>query len=430
MKSLELSETILQTFPEREPITAGLDYYKPTMSQLAYEQERDAEVTFTFHNRGEQRLADYIAPEDLQQRFDALQAKGWDISELGYLASRHDNEGKRVFSDEYLNYLAESDLPPVSVTMDEETNDIAISTTGPWPLSTFWETVVMSEVNEAYFENFVREHDLGLNEIYEEGDRRLSEKITLLQANPDIKFADFGTRRHFSLRWQEHVVERLAAECPQNLVGTSNVALAQRFGIKPIGTFAHEMPMVYAGLADARGEDIRASHRQFLDDWFDRYGEDLSIALTDTFGTDFFFADFTTAQAEDWHGVRHDSGDPVVFAERLIDFYNEKGVDPTTKTIVFSDGLDIDQILALQQRFAGRLHVLFGWGTTLTNDLGIRALNVVMKATHVRLPDGREADLVKLSDNAGKHTGPEAQVERYQKDIFAPAVGSLALSFA
>lgn len=399
-------------------ITMGLDYYKPTMSQLAYEQEPHTEVTFTFKNRGEQRLADYIGVEELQTRFDRMQARGWTELELDYLASLHNHEGERVFNDDYLDYLSQSELPSVAVRHDETTDDIAIESTGPWALNTFWETVVMSEANELYFENFVQANGLDLEEIYDEGQARLEAKMETLREHPEIKIAEFGTRRHFSMKWQNHVVSQLAQHCPDNLIGTSNVSLARAHGLKPIGTFAHEMPMVYAALADARGEDIRASHQKFLSDWYNRYGEDLSVALTDTFGTDFFFADFTQTQAENWRGTRHDSGDPVVFAERLIAFYQDKGIDPRSKTVVFSDGLDIDQIVLLQEKFGHKMNVMFGWGTTLTNDLGIPALNIVMKATHVRdTVADKEAMTVKLSDNAGKHTGPADLIATY-KDIF------------
>ena len=175
-------------------------------------------------------------------------------------------------------------------------------------------------------------------------------------------------------------------------------------------------------LVNARGENIRASHNQFLQDWYERYGEPLSIALTDTFTTKFFFSDFTKEQAEAWRGVRHDSGDPVVFGETLLAFYEQQGVDPATKTLIFSDGLDIGQIVSLHKHFAGRINVLFGWGTTLTNDLGIKPLNIVMKATHVRLAmENIEADTVKLSDNSGKHTGPQQLVEEYAHEYFQTA---------
>lgn len=400
--------------PEETMATAGLDYYKFTMSQLAYEKERDAEVTFTFKNRGEQRIMDHVSIEGLQARFDFIRQTGFQEAELNHLAQQYNSEGERVFSDGYIDYLRHGVFSDVTVRYDEETDDLAIETTGDFPLVTFWETIVMSEVNEAYFEGYVLDNDLDLQEIYDEGDRRLSEKIEILQDNPDIKFADFGTRRHFSLRWQRYVLQRLKEERPENLLGTSNVALANTLDLKAIGTFAHEMPMVYAGLADSRGEDIRASHNTFLQDWEELYGEDLSTALTDTFGSNFFFEDFTKEQAETWKGLRHDSGDPVDFAERAIAFYEHHGVDPITKTIVFSDGLDIQTIVKLHNHFKGRINVVFGWGTTLTNDLGIKPLNIVMKATKVN-----NTDTVKLSDDEGKHTGPLEKVARY-KHIFFP----------
>lgn len=410
---------------ERDLLSAGLDYYKPTMSQVLYERERDAEVTFTFQNRGEQRIADYVTVDDLQARFDYLANQGWQDEELVYLSTLKDSDGERVFADDFLDYLRAEDLPPVEVVYDEETDDIAIQATGPAALVTFWETVVMSEVNEAYFEGYLQANGLDSMEVYEEGDRRLSEKIAVLQANPDIKFADFGTRRHFSLRWQRHVLQRLTDECPDNLVGTSNVGLAMSQGYVPIGTFAHEMPMIYAGLADARGEDIRASHNRMLEDWFSSYGEDLSIVLPDTFGTDFFFDDFTARQAEIWRGPRHDSGHPIDFGEKTIEFYEDLRINPLEKTIVFSDGLDMESIVKLYEHFKGRINVVFGWGTTLTNDLGLKPLNIVMKATHVRTADGLEADTVKLSDDEGKHTGPPEKVKEYQH-VF----GKLAINAA
>lgn len=402
-------------------ITAGLDFYKPTMSQLAFEKEADTEVTFTFKNRGQERIADYVGVQELQDRLDQIAERGFGQEELDFFATLRDDQDQPMFGEDYLDYLATHDLPKVQVTHDAETDDIAIEATGDWPLVSFWETVVMSELNEQYFENYMITHDIDPIEVYEEGNRRLDEKIAILQANPDIKIIDFGTRRHFSLRWQKHVLQRLQDECPENLVGTSNVGLAQTTGEKPIGTFAHEMPMVYAGLAQARGLDIRESHNQFLNDWHDQYGENLSIALTDTFTTDFFFEDFTDQQAQDWKGVRHDSGDPVEFGERLIKFYEDKDIDPTEKTLVFSDGLGIDTIVALNKHFKGRVNVAFGWGTTLTNDLGLKPLNIVVKATHVKTAEGQQANTVKLSDNPGKHLGPAELVHDYQYNHFAVA---------
>ncbi len=405
---------------EEMRLSAGLDYYKPTMSQLQYEKHGDAEVTFTFKNRGEQRIADFVDAQALQVRLDELRANGFQPAELEYLGSLKNGQGEQMFSPDFVDYLATNSLPPVEVRLDPEIDDIAVTTEGAWPLVTFWETIVMSEVSEMYFENFVQDRGLDLMEVYDEGDRRLSEKIAFLQANPDIKVADFGTRRRFSLRWQRHVVERLKNECPENLAGTSNVALAQEFGLKPIGTFAHEMPMVYAGLTDAAGRDIRASHGEMLDDWYDFYGDELAIALSDTFGSDFFFEDFTQERAVNYRATRQDSGNPFEYREKTLEFYRQAGIDPNTKSITFSDNLNMAKVEKLHRFFKGKILHNFGIGTHLTNDLGLKALNQVMKATHAREPITEvEVDLVKLSDDAGKHTGPEDKVKQYEQ-VFEP----------
>lgn len=412
--------TLYEPLAEADTLTTGLDYYKPTMSQVHYEQHPDTEVTFTFKNRRtEQLLTEYIDQAKLQDRLDLLRGTGFTDEELTYFRGLTHPDGTNVFGEGFIDYLATHELPEVTVGVDPETQDLAIQTTGDAPLVTFWETVVMSEVNEMYFEEYVQANGIDIMALYEEGDRRLSEKIAILQANPDIKFSDFGTRRHFSYRWHRHVTQRLAAECPENFMGTSDLAIAMQENLTPIGTFAHEMPMVYAGIAQALSKDVRASHGEFLKDWRNQYGENLSVALTDTFGTEFFFADFNQEEAEAWKALRHDSGDPIEFGEKVIKFYEERGVDPATKTIVFSDGLDIDTIVKLHKHFQGRIGNVYGWGTTLTNDLGLPALNIVMKATHIRTPEGYEADTVKLSDAIGKHTGPEDLVHTYQTEYFA-----------
>lgn len=402
---------------EETMLSAGLDYYKPTMSQFVYEMEPDAEVTFTFKNRGEQRLLDYVGVEEVTERLECIRERGFSRAELEYFAGITNAADERMFGDEYLEHLASTPLPEVQVDIKDD--DLDITCTGDWAMTTFWETIVMSEVNEAYFENMVRAKGIDLLELYEEGDQRLSEKIAYLQAHPDIKVAEFGTRRRFSLRWQRHVVDRMRQECPDNLVGTSNVALAYTMGLKPVGTFAHELPMGYAGLADAREQDIRASHGRLLDDWYDFYGDELAIALSDTFGSDFFFEDFTPERSAKYRGTRHDSGDPVAYGEKAVAHYEACGIDPTDKTVLFSDSLDIPKAGYLEETFEDQTNTPFGIGTNLTNDLGVKALNVVMKLTHVKDPGvGREADTVKLSDDPGKHTGPTDKVELY-KQIFA-----------
>lgn len=400
-----------------DQLTSGLDYYKPTMSQLALNEEPNAQVTYQLCNRGDQRFADYVRHEVLQERFDEVQRRGWSKSELEFLGSITINGNQSAFSPNYLSYLSGHALPLVEVGFNSKSNDLTVESTGDWPMAMFWETQVMADVSQSYFEGYMLAHGINPEDVYNEGDRRLSQKIDILKAHPDIKIADFGTRRRFSLKWHEHVLERLVTECPDNLVGTSNVALAQKYGLKPIGTFAHEMPMVYAALADTRGQDVRGSHNKFLRDWYDLYGQDYSIALTDTFGTDFFFQDFTANQAVSWRGVRQDSGDPFTFGEKLIRFYEGLGIDPKTKLLVFSDNLNFQKIVDLHNRFNGRILDLDGIGTNLTNDLGIKPLNMVMKAVRARVGSSL-ASTVKLSDDLGKHTGPTELVSRYESEYF------------
>lgn len=407
---------------EAAQLSIGLDFYKPTMSQLAYEKNKDAEVTFTLKNRSKEQLTNYIDPDVLQRRLDARRS-GWNPDEIAYLASLNHQDGAAIFSRQYLDYLVKSELPEAVVGTDND-GELTVASRGEWALVTFWETVVMSEINELYFESKVAKEGLILDELYAEGDRRLSEKIALLQSRPDIKFADFGTRRRFSYRWQQHVVERLATECPESFVGTSNVYLANKFNVRPIGTFAHEMPMVYAGLADSEGRNPLEGHGEMLRDWEQQYGGNLSTALTDTFTSEFFFTDFTPQQAKEWAALRHDSGNPVEFGNQVIEFYEQYGIDPHEKTIAFSDGLDIETIVMLADAFKGRINLLFGWGTTLTNDLGLKTLNIVMKATEVN-----GTSTVKLSDDPGKHTGPEIYVARYQ-DETKRAIGEAVLRMA
>lgn len=405
---------------EHAYLSQGLDYYKATMSQVEFEKHPDAEVTFALKNRSNEKLSAYVAPEQLHERLEQLRS-GWKPEEVAYLASLQNQDGTAQFSEAYLDFLLDSELPPVHTDLNES-GDLAVRTTGEWPLVTFWETVVMSEINELYFKNKLESEGKSLDELYAEGDRRLDEKIALLQDRPDIKFSDFGTRRRFSYAWHKHVIERIATELPDNFVGTSNIYMAHELDLQPIGTFAHELPMVYAALEDSAGSPPLIGHNKVLQDWQETYRGDLSTALTDTFTSEYFFTDFTPEQANEWKSLRHDSGDPFEFGDRVIDFYESHEIDPQTKTIVFSDGLTIEVIMQLADYFKDKINVVYGWGTTLTNDLGVKANNFVMKAVEV---NGQGT--VKLSDAEGKHTGRDEDIEHYIRDAqIAVSLGATA----
>lgn len=403
----------LTSTPENIPaieryLSDGLDFYKLTMGQVALEYHPTDEVTFTFKNRSaEHPLSEFVTVEALQTRLNQIQEKGFTSEEIAYFAGLKAQDGSVRFNANYLDYLADLELVPVQVNLDANTSELAISAKGPWPNVSLWETVIMSEINEQYYQGLIEEQGLDTEEIWKSGDDRLTKKIQVLKERDDIKFADFGTRRRFSAPWHEHVISRLAKELPNNFIGTSNPWFAHKYDLKPIGTYAHEMPMVYAGIADSEGRNPLDGHKEMLLDWQNYYKGDVSIALTDTFGSEFFFTDFKDL-ASTWSGLRHDSGDPAKFANRAIEFYENEGINPKEKTMVFSDGLNIDKIINLADLFNDELNVVDGWGGGLMNDMGIRANNYVMKATNVN-----GVDTVKLSDEEGKHTGPQAQVDRY-----------------
>lgn len=404
-----MTERINSPHSAERRLSDGLDYYKLTMGQVALDRHPATEVTFTMKNRGGNfPLSQYVDVDELKTRLDDIREQGFSPEEIAYYAGLKTQDGGTRFDEEYLTYLADLELSEVDISIDEKTKDLSINSTGPWANVSLWETVVMSEVNEQYYNNLLAAQNLTQEEVWETGDARLTEKIAILKDRPDILFADFGTRRRFSAEWQDHAIGRLSSELPENFIGTSNPWFAYKHNLTPIGTYAHEMPMVYAALADIQSQNPLDGHRTMMTDWYDHYNDDLSTALTDTFTSEFFFSDFTKEQAEQWKGLRHDSGDPIEFGEKTIAFYEAAGIDPKTKTLVFSDGLSIETIVELADHFKDKINIVFGWGTTLMNDMGFRANNFVMKATNVN-----GVDTVKLSDNEGKHTGPQEQVDRY-----------------
>ena len=391
------------------------DFYKFTMGQLVFLRHPDVPVVFSFTNRTRDvALAEVIDLADLRAELEAARELRFRDDELAYLGGIDLGAGP-VFSRPYLDHLRALELPDYEVSDREGRIDLHFE--GPWSTTLYWETLSLSIINELYYRAKLDAMVVGEREsLYTEGERRLEAKIEILDQHPRITFAEFGTRRRFSRAWQERVVRRLAEAVPDQLAGTSNVALARSIGIRPIGTFAHELFMVYSGIHHGTDDDIRASHGEVLRDWWELYGASLSIALTDTYGSDFFFQDWDADPASRWRGLRHDSGDPIEFGEAAIAFYERVGTDPREKVIVFSDGLDVETIVRITESLADRIGVTFGWGTNLTNDLGLRSLSLVAKAT-----EAAGHGTVKLSDNLAKATGDPDDVERFKR-IFGHTV--------
>jgi len=387
------------------------DFYKYTMCQLAWRRHRGVRVKYAFTNRTKGvNLAERLDIDELREQLESVRNLRFHPEELDWLARGRHTAG--LFDPEFIAFLADLRLPEISVERDGGT--FRIVTEGPWCEAIWWETPVLSTIAEEFASVEIGETAEAHRRAYDEGVRRLDDKIKTLHVRPDARVIEFGTRRRASGAWQEVVLGELSSRLPPGmLLGTSNVALARRYGLKPIGTMAHETFMVYSGIYRSTFEEMLGSHNRVLRDWQEDYPEALRVALTDTWGSDFFFRDMTAEQARAWKGLRQDSGDPAYFGERAIAFYKGHGIDPTTKSVTFSDGLDVDAIVRLQARFEGRIGVAFGWGTNLTNDIGLKTLSLVMKAVEA---DGQP--LVKLSDTIAKATGPKDLIER-----IAAAVG-------
>lgn len=375
-----------------------LDLYKLTMGQMQWRTMRNEPARFRLNNRTKSvDLLDFLTLDDVRAECDAVRALRVTEQERRYLASLG-------FDAEYLDWLGGLQLPEIEIGADGQR--LTIEASGLWPEITYWETLVLSIVNELFCRGVVARDGLNYQELYATGRERLQGKIARLRENPEIRIIEFGTRRRFSAQWQDEVIATLVREVPDQLSGTSNVYAAFCRGLTPIGTYAHEMPMGYTAHYNDLETGVTRGHRQMMEDWFEEFGVERSVALTDTFGSEFFFRDFAPMAAA-WAGVRHDSGDPFEFGERVIRYYNHQGIDPATKLIVFSDGLDIDVITRLQAQFQGRVKLSYGWGTNLTNDLGIRTLSLVMKIVET---SGRGT--IKLSDNVNKAMGDTADVAK------------------
>lgn len=383
------------------------------MGQLIHEQEQEAEVTFAMTNRKARtgmRIADYIAPEELQDYYDSLRDIRMTPEELTILEAQTDKH----YTKQYLGYLAAVRLPAIEVAIDPTSNDITARTTAPWNDASLWEIPMLSAIPELYYPKYIEANGGLVADVWNEGDRRLSETIDLMKANPEVKFAEFGTRRRFSSAWQDHVVERLVTECPENLIGTSNPWLAEKYGIPASGTNAHELSMVYAALEEQRGGNPLDGQNRVIQDWLERFPA-MPVALIDTFTSDVTLHDLTAEQVEAIRSYRIDSGDEYKIGEKVIRFLGRLSIDPRTRTLFFSNSLMPQKIIDLQRHFTGTIGTTFGIGGNLGNNMGfdsehsLPGMNIVAKAVEVN-----GTGTVKLSDDEGKHMGTPEDVARYQ----------------
>lgn len=387
------------------------DLYKFTMMQAVLHQFPGAQVEYKFkcRNPGVQ-LAPYV--QEIRDEVRALCQLQFQEAELAYLRSL------RFVKSDFVDFLSLFRLNEKYITITPLDNgEIDISIKGPWLHVIPFEIPVLAIVNEVYFRNTQPVPD------FMEGRRRLDEKIALLRGEglEGLKIADYGTRRRFSRAWHEEVLRVLCAKLgtgaqrsepghgPGQFAGTSNVLYAMRLGITPLGTMAHE----FLQACQALGPRLRDSQIFGLEAWAKEYRGDLGIALSDVYGMEAFLRDFDLYFCKLFDGARHDSGDPFVWGERMLEHYRKNRVDPLNKTLIFSDALTIPRTIELYQRFHGRCQLAFGIGTNLTNDLGYEPLQVVIKMTRC---NGQP--VAKLSDTPGKSMCDDQKYLAYLRQVF------------
>lgn len=379
------------------------DLYKFTMMQCVLHQFPGAEVSYRFRCRTPGvDLSPYA--DEIRDEVMHLCTLTFKDAELAYLG------GLRFIKSDFVDFLSFFHLKDkyIRVTKDPACDfGLSIEITGPWLHTILFEIPILAIVNEVYFRHIAPVPDEA------EGMRRLRAKIALLKKEPDnadLRVSDFGTRRRFSRAWQEKVVRVLIDELGSPIFsGTSNVDLARRYGLVSIGTMAHE----YLQACQALGPRLRDSQVFGFEMWAKEYRGDLGIALSDVYGIEPFLKDFDMYFCKLFDGARHDSGDPFVWGERMIEHYRANKCDPRGKSLVFSDGLTVPRIIELYRRFHRRIGIGFGIGTNLMNDLGPQPLNIVVKMVRA---NGQP--VAKISDNPVKGMCDDPTYLAYLRQVF------------
>lgn len=352
-----------------------------------------AKVRYEFINRGKTKFPEGFA-EELRKAVFKMQNLKMQPEEKIFLEKLY------FLEPTYIDFLCGYRYNPGEVGIVQKDGELSVSIEGYWYRTILWEVPLMAMISELYFK-------MTGQEVYpaakiSETARKKAARLKML----GVHFADFGTRRRYSFKNHERVIEALKGYGSKNLIGTSNVHFARKYGIRPIGTHAHEWFMFHAAKYG-----FKIANKISLENWVKVFRGDLGIALSDTFTTEAFFRSFDTKFAKLFDGVRHDSGDAGKFADATIKHYEGMRIDPRSKTIIFSDGLNPDKVDEIEKHCKGRIKTSYGIGTNFTNDVGVKPLNIVIKITAAK-PEGQDyIPTIKLSDTPGKHTGKPETVE-------------------
>lgn len=408
-----------------DPIVRSLldtDFYKLLMLQMIRHVHPDVHATFALINRTKSvRLAEVIDEAELRAQLDHARTVRFAKKELIWLAGNSFYGKQQMFAPDFIAWLADFQLPEYELRKVDGQFELRFE--GPWTHTTMWEIPALTIINELRSRAALREKGkFALDVLYARAKAKLWDKVERLRALPNLALSDFGTRRRHGFLWQRWCVDALKEGLGNRFIGTSNVLLAMDADLEAIGTNAHELPMVAAALADSDDALLGAPYK-VLEEWQAHYNGNLLIALPDAFGTTAFLRNAPEWLAN-WTGFRPDSAPPIEGGEQIIRWWQDRGVDPRSKLLIFSDGMDIDTIEQTYRHFHGRVRMSFGWGTNLTNDFrgcdpedaaGLEPISLVCKVVSA---DGRPA--VKLSDNPAKATGEPAEIERYLR-VFGSA---------
>ncbi|KJS45542.1 MAG: nicotinate phosphoribosyltransferase [Roseovarius sp. BRH_c41] len=401
-----------------DPIVRSLidtDFYKLLMCQSVFRNRPDTTVTFSLINRSTSiRLAELVDEGELREQLDHIRSLSLSRGESTWMRGNMFYGKRSMFTPEFMDWFEALRLPPYH--LEKRDGQYELTFEGKWPEVMLWEIpalAVLMELRSRAVLHHLKKFELQV--LYARAMTKLWEKVERLRPIEGLRIADFGTRRRHSFLWQDWCVQAMSERLGNRFVGTSNCLIAKNRDLEAIGTNAHELPMVYAALAEDDAALARAPY-EVLSDWHEEHDGNLRIILPDTYGTRGFL-DNAPDWLAGWTGIRIDSGAPEDAAETAINWWKSRGEDPLKKMVIFSDGLDVDRIIALHERFSGRVRCSFGWGTLLTNDFrgltpddALEPFSLVCKAVAA---NGRPT--VKLSDNPRKAMGPASEIARYKR---------------
>ncbi|KUP94318.1 nicotinate phosphoribosyltransferase [Tritonibacter horizontis] len=401
-----------------DPIVRSLidtDFYKLLMCQSVFRNKPDTQVTFSLINRSDKvPLARLIDEGELREQLDHIRSLSLSRGESTWLRGNTFYGKRQMFRPDFMEWFEGLRLPPYH--LERRGDQYELTFEGAWHEVMLWEIPALAVLMELRSRAVL--NDMGrfeLQVLYARAMTKVWEKIERLRHVKGLSIADFGTRRRHSFLWQDWCVQAMMEGLGRSFTGTSNCLIAMRREVEAIGTNAHELPMVYSALAQDDAALAQAPY-EVLSDWHEEHEGNLRIILPDTYGSKGFL-DHAPDWLAGWTGIRVDSGDPATAAETAIRWWQDRGEDPRSKRVIFSDGLDVDKIAELHRQFSDRVTVSFGWGTLLTNDFrglvpgdGLAPFSLVCKAVSA---NGRPT--VKLSDNPEKAMGPAEEIARYKR---------------